>query len=722
MLSHWRLRQASGLFVVGVAGYAQQPRLSISTVRSVTRSVYLAAAQPYSGKSALALGLYEHMLRRSADVAVFRPVVRSGHEPDAAIHLLRSRGGVDLDDAAFFGTTYDDVHRSPDEALATIIDRFRSLASKASAVLVLGTDFTGVGAPAELQFNARVAANLGAPVLFIVTAHGRSPQEVRFAIDLGEDVLRANHASIKRVIINRADAASQDGIRAAVSDLEVPVDMLVDEPLLLAPSVRHLRDRIDGTLLIGDPDLLAREAQGVVVAAMTLPNVLDHLNEGSVVITPGDRTDIILSMLSAHRSDTFPSLSGLILSGGLRPDGQVWRLIEGVNARLPVLSTTLDTFETAAALADARGGIHADSARKIETALDLVESSIDIESVLDELAVESVGAVTPLMFQYELVEQSRRDRRHVVLPEGEDPRVLRAAATVLRRNMADLTLLGDEAAIRATATDIGIDISGADVVNPSTTPLRDSFAEEYYRLRQHKGITLDAALDIVADVSYFGTLMVHRGLADGMVSGAVHTTAHTIRPSFEIIKTKPGTSIVSSVFFMCLADRVLVYGDCAVNPNPNAEQLADIAISSADTAAQFGVEPRIAMLSYSTGASGAGEDVERVRAATTMVQERRPDLSVEGPIQYDAAVDASVAKTKLPESSVAGRATVFIFPDLNTGNNTYKAVQRSAGALAIGPVLQGLNKPVNDLSRGALVDDIVNTIAITAVQAQGERS
>ncbi len=686
----------------------------------MTRSVYVAAAQPYSGKSAVALGLYEHMLRRSADVAVYRPVVRSVAEPDAAIELLRSRGGVDLPDESFFGTTYSTVHRNPDEALAHIIDRYRALASRASAVLVLGTDFTDVGAPAELQFNARVAANLGAPVLFVVTAYERSPQEVRFAIDLAEDVLTANHAALKRVIVNRADPTSIDATKDAVADLDVPVDLLPDQPLLLAPSVRRLSERIDGELLLGDPELLAREAQGVVVAAMTLPNVLDHLREGSIVVTPGDRTDIVLAMLSAHRSETFPSLSGLILSGGLRPDDSVWRLIEGTGARLPVISTALDTFTTAAALAGLRGGIHADSHRKIETAMELVEASIDVEAVLDDLAVESVGAVTPLMFQYELVEQARSDPRRVVLPEGAEPRVLRAAATVLRRGMAHLTLLGDESEIRTMATDLGVDISAADIIDPTRSELRESFAEEYQRLRQHKGVTLDAAADIVADVSYFGTLMVHRGLADGMVSGAVHTTAHTIRPSFEIIKTKTGVSIVSSVFFMCLADRVLVYGDCAVNPNPTAEQLADIAISSADTAAQFGVEPRIAMLSYSTGASGSGADVERVRTATDLVHERRPDLSVEGPIQYDAAVDASVAQTKLPESSVAGRATVFIFPDLNTGNNTYKAVQRSAGALAIGPVLQGLNKPVNDLSRGALVDDIVNTVAITAIQAQGE--
>ncbi len=686
----------------------------------MTRSVYVAAAQPYSGKSAVALGLYQQALRVSPDVAVFRPVVRSTVEPDPAIELLRSRGGIDLPDEAFYGVTYSEVHADADDALAVIIDRYRDLASKASGVLVLGTDYTDVGAPAELQFNARVAANLSAPVLFVVSAHHRSPAEVGVAVDLAAQVVVANHAQLLRVIVNRVTPEAMDDTRATVAALGVAVDVLPDEPILLAPSVRRLVDSIDGSVLVGDPDLLANEAQALVVAAMTLPNVLGHLSDGCVVITPGDRSDIVLAMLAAHRSDTFPSLAGVILTGGLTPEAPVWRLIEGVGPRLPIISTPLDTFTTAARLADSRGGIYVDSVRKIETAIDLVADNVDVAAILTEVTEQSPGAVTPLMFQYGLVERARSAPRRVVLPEGSEPRVLRAAATVLRRGIADLTLLGDEAEIRSVATDIGVDVSAAQIIDPATSDLRESFAQEYARLRAHKGVTLDAALDVVTDVSYFGTFMVHQQLADGMVSGAVHTTAHTIRPSFEIIKTKPGTSIVSSVFFMCLADRVLVYGDCAVNPNPDAEQLADIAISSADTAAQFGVEPRVAMLSYSTGASGAGEDVERVRTATDLVRQRRPDLSVEGPIQYDAAVDLSVAQTKLPDSSVAGRATVFIFPDLNTGNNTYKAVQRSANALAIGPVLQGLNKPVNDLSRGALVDDIINTVAITAIQAQGE--
>ena len=325
---------------------------------------------------------------------------------------------------------------------------------------------------------------------------------------------------------------------------------------------------------------------------------------------------------------------------------------------------------------------------------------------------------TPLMFEYQLMERARVDRQRIVLPESEDDRILEAAAILLRRGVANLILLGDETKVRARASALGLDLDEASIVSPQDAELVEKFAAEYAAARAHKGMTVERAREIVTDISYFGTMMVHLGLADGMVSGAVNTTAHTIRPALEFVKTKPGVSTVSSVFLMCLADRVLAYGDCAVIPEPTTEQLADIAISSAETAQQFGIEPRVAMLSYSTGTSGSGADVEKVRAATALVRERAPDLLLEGPIQYDAAIDPEVARTKLPNSPVAGRATVFIFPDLNTGNNTYKAVQRSAHAIAIGPVLQGLRKPVNDLSRGALVSDIVNTVAITAVQGQ----
>jgi phosphate acetyltransferase len=427
---------------------------------------------------------------------------------------------------------------------------------------------------------------------------------------------------------------------------------------------------------------------------------------------------MLVGALTAHASETFPSLSAIVLNGGFELSPTILRLIEGLGTTIPIITTDLGTWAAAQRIAQTRGRLAADSQRKYDTALALFEKNVDASVLLAALDVARSSVVTPLMFEYGLIERARDDRKRIVLPEGDDDRVLRAAATVLSRGMADLTILGEPAEVRARAAALGVDIADAAILSPNDAELVERFAVEYTELRRHKGMTVDAAREIVTDVSYFGTMMVHLGLADGMVSGAAHTTAHTIKPGFEIIKTQPGVSVVSSVFFMALSDRVLVYGDCAVVPDPTAEQLADIAISSAGTADNFGIHPRVAMLSYSTGESGAGADVEKVRAATALVRSRMPELAVDGPIQYDAAADAAVGESKMPGSRVAGRATVFIFPDLNTGNNTYKAVQRSAGAVAVGPVLQGLNKPINDLSRGALVRDIVNTVAITAIQAQ----
>jgi phosphate acetyltransferase len=356
--------------------------------------------------------------------------------------------------------------------------------------------------------------------------------------------------------------------------------------------------------------------------------------------------------------------------------------------------------------------------RKIAAALGAFETHINIAALENRIEVVHSRRVTPIMFEYKLIERAKADRKHIVLPEGEEERILRASEILLRRGVADITLLGHPDEINNKIGALSLNLDEIQIIDPMVSDLRTDFAQTYYDLRKHKGISEEMAGDTVTDVSFFGTLMVHKDLADGMVSGAVHTTGETILPALQIIRTQPGFSVVSSVFLMCLADRVLVYGDCAVNPDPNAEQLAEIAISSAETAAIYGIEPRIAMCSYSTGESGKGAEVDKVRQATRIARERRPDLKIEGPIQYDAAVDAGVARTKLPESEVAGKATVFIFPDLNTGNNLYKAVQRSANAVAIGPVLQGLNKPVNDLSRGCTIADIVNTVAITAIQAQ----
>lgn len=433
----------------------------------------------------------------------------------------------------------------------------------------------------------------------------------------------------------------------------------------------------------------------------------------------------MIGSLAAHAAGS-PPIAGVLLTLGQHPGPNVLALAARLAPGTPVAVVPEGSWPTAAALTHLEGRLGAASPRKAEIALGLFELHVDTAELTSRIELSRSERVTPMMFEHELLERARAKRQHVVMPEGTEERVLRAAEILLRRNICDLTLLGEVDAVRRKAASLGIALpheGGEDraqvrIVDPATSPLRQQFAELYARLRAHKGMTVELALDVVTDVSYFGTLMVQEGIADGMVSGAVHSTAATIRPAFEVIKTSPGAAIVSSVFFMCLADKVLVYGDCAVNPDPDAQQLADIAIQSAETAAQFGVEPRVAMLSYSTGTSGSGADVEKVREATELVRKLRPDLLVEGPIQYDAAVDEHVAATKLPGSAVAGRATVLIFPDLNTGNNTYKAVQRSAGAVAVGPVLQGLRKPVNDLSRGALVEDIVHTVAITAIQSQ----
>lgn len=684
----------------------------------MARSVYVTSPEGHTGKSSVALGLVE-LFAAQVRVGVFRPIARADEHSDSVLTLLLAHDGVDLDYDQCIGVTYDAVHADPDGALATIIERYRRIEGLCDVVVIVGSDYTDVAGPAELAYNARIAANLGSAVVLVVSALQRQATDVRQVVDIATAELTAGHAEVVAVVANRASPIDLDAVQAALDGVSVPTWVMPDVPLLSAPTLGDLVLAVDGALLAGDPELFEREAEHIIVGGMTMEHVLDRLVDGTVVVVPGDRSDVVLAVVAAHAAEGFASLAGLILNGGYLPSDAVRRLIGVRGQRLPIVTTELGTFDATRRVAEAKGLLSTGSQRKLDTARSTFSQHVDGAALLAAVNVPRAEVVTPLMFEYDLVERARADRRHIVLPEGDDDRILRAASTLLAREVADLTILGDEGAIRARGSELGLDLGAAEVVSPLDPELRDRFAHVYADVRAAKGMTVDRAREIVSDVSYFGTLMVHLGLADGMVSGARHTTAHTIKPSFEIVKTLEGVSIVSSVFFMCLEDRVLVYGDCAVNPDPTAEQLADIAISSAATAAQFGVTPRIAMLSYSTGESGSGADVDKVRAATELVHARAPELVVDGPIQYDAAVDLSVARTKLPESEVAGKATVFVFPDLNTGNNTYKAVQRSAGAVAVGPVLQGLRKPVNDLSRGALVQDIVNTVAITAIQAQG---
>jgi phosphate acetyltransferase len=684
-------------------------------------SIYIASAEGGTGKSTIALGLLHLLAASGARVGVFKPIVRSADEPDDLLDLLLEHATATFDDRGQVrGVTYGRVDEDPEAALSEIVAGYHELASQCDVVVVIGSDYTGVFNPTALTLNARIAANLGAPVLLALNGHDRSAETITQIAQRCLTELGAAHARCAAIVANRCDPEHLGKICAALDTTGVPGFTLPEVPLLAAPTMAELCEALDGTIYSGDPELLRREALSVMVGGMNAEHILERLTEGQVVIVPADRSEVLLALVTAHQAQGFPSLAGIILNGGLLPHPTIDKLLKGIQPTLPLIATRHGTYKTAELASHTPARMRVGALRKIDTALEIAEHHIDGAALLRRMRVPAPSVVTPQMFEYRLLNRARADRRHIVLPEGNDDRILLAAGRLLARGIVDLTILGTEAIVRRRGAELGVDLSDARVLDPESSGLRDEFGADYARLRAHKGMTEDRAREIMCDVSYFGTMMVHRALADGMVSGAAHTTAHTIRPSFEIIKTAPGVSTVSSVFLMCLSDRVLAFGDCAVVPDPTVEQLADIAISSAGTAAKFGIDPKIAMLSYSTGESGAGANVDKVRAATQLVRDRRPDLLVEGPIQFDAAVEPTVAAAKMPESPVAGGATVLVFPDLNAGNNTYKAVQRTAGAVAIGPVLQGLARPVNDLSRGALVHDIVNTVAITAIQAQGD--
>ncbi|WP_067415756.1 phosphate acetyltransferase [Streptomyces sampsonii] len=687
----------------------------------MARSVYVTGTDRGDGRQVFELGLMELLTRRVDRVGVFRPLVHDG--PDRLFEVLRGRYRLSQDPATAHGIDYRraagiQAEQGTDALVSQLVDRYLAVARDYEVVLVLGTDYADTQLPDELALNARLANEFGASVLPVVGGRSQSAESVRAE---ARNAYRAYHAlgcDVLALGVNRVAAEDRDVVAQRLgARLPVPCYVLPDDPALSAPTVRQISRALDGTVLLGDDAGLARDVLDFVFGGATLPTFLHALTPGCLVVAPRDRADLVVGALAAHSSGT-PPIAGVLLTLGERPDPEVLRLAAKVAPGTPVVSVPGNSFPTATRLFTLEGRLDAATPRKAETALGLFEDWVDTAELLDRISVGSTDRVTPMMFEHKLLERARADRRRVVLPEGLEERVLRAADVLLRRSVCDLTLLGPIDAIRKKAADLGVDLGAAELIDPQESELRKRFAERYAQLRAHKGVSVELAYDVVADVNYFGTLMVEEGLADGMVSGSAHSTAATIRPAFEIIRTRPDATLVSSVFFMCLADRVLVYGDCAVNPDPNAVELADIAVQSALTGARFGVDPKIAMLSYSTGSSGSGADVEKVREATALARERRPDLLIEGPIQYDAAVEPTVAAAKLPGSEVAGQATVLIFPDLNTGNNTYKAVQRSAGAVAVGPVLQGLRKPVNDLSRGALVQDIVTTVAITAVQAQ----
>ena len=695
----------------------------------MSKAIYIATTEPNSGKSIISLGLMQMLLGKAAKVGYFRPIIDDypNGAKDNHINTIISYFNLQLQyEEAYAFTRSEVIHKNnqdkEDEVLDKIIDKYKAIEERFDFVLVEGTDFSGEGAIIEWDINVLMAKNLGIPTILLASGVGKTLDELVNNIYMAYDSFTDNGVEVLMVVANKVQPENLELVRKGL-EAQLPKNILIGvipkNPILGNPTIKEIVEVLDGKVLFGE-EYLNNQAGHFGVGAMQLRNYLTHLQKDGLVITPGDRADIILGALQANLSINYPNVSGIILTGNLVPEDSIIKLIDGLSDVVPIVSVKEGTFSITNRIGAIRPRIYAENIQKITTSIHDFSKHVPEDELAERLITFEAKGITPRMFQYNLLKRAKTDIKHIVLAEGLDERILKATKLLIDSNAVKITLLGDPVKIqeKVSQMDLDLDLSKVNIENPTESTHFKVYAQELYELRKHKNVNLAMAEDLMEDVSHFGTMMVHKGHADGMVSGAVHTTKQTILPALHFIKTRPGVSVVSSVFFMCLEDRVTVYGDCAINPNPTAEQLAEIAISSANTSRMFGIEPKIAMLSYSSGDSGEGADVDRVRTATQLVKERCPELKVEGPIQYDAAVDAKVGKVKMPDSQVAGEATVFIFPDLNTGNNTYKAVQRETGALAIGPVLQGLNKPVNDLSRGCTVDDIFNTVIITAIQAQ----
>ncbi|WP_276091416.1 phosphate acetyltransferase [Pedobacter sp. JY14-1] len=695
----------------------------------MTKNIFIASAEPYVGKSVIAFGLINMLLTKTQKVGYFKPIIAQEDPDKKDEHVAAMLGYFSLPvnyEDAFAFTRQGMMHQIDNEGNAsvinTIISKYKKLEDNYDFTVIEGSDFLGEGIAFEFESNALMAKNLGAPVLIVVSGRGKTASQLfKSAINIYRNFLQRD-VQVLGVVANMVNPEEAERIRQAFQN-QLPAELMIAvipvETALQSPTMKEITTALNAEVLFGE-SLMDNQVDNFVTGAMMLPNFLKHIKENVLIVTPGDRGDIIIGALQANLSANYPKVAGIVLTAGSLPDDPMLKLIEGLQTVIPIISVKKGTFETTTTIGAIHSRITIDDRKKITMAIDLFERYVDSKVLDNKIVTFNYTGITPHMFQYQLVKWAKRQKKHIVLPEGNDERILKAVEKLIAQDIVDITLLGDATEIGVLVKKLGLnlDLNAVRIHNPATSERYDDYVETLYMLRKAKQVNMEMARDMMTDVSYYGTMMVYKGDADGMVSGAVHTTQHTIRPALQFVKTRPGVSVVSSIFFMCLPERVAIFGDCAVNPNPTAQQLAEIAISSAESSARFGIEPRVAMLSYSSGTSGEGEDVERVREATAIVRARHPELKIEGPIQYDAAVDPLVGRQKLPGSEVAGRASVLIFPDLNTGNNTYKAVQRETGALAIGPMLQGLNKPINDLSRGCTVDDIFNTVVITAIQCQ----
>ena len=693
------------------------------------KTVFITSTEAHSGKSIISIGLVNMLLGKAQKIGYYKPIIDQNQPQHRDDHIDTILTHFDLPMA------YEDTYaftwqeamtkidtESQGEMIDTIIRKFKRLDEQYDFTVVEGTDYQGEGAVFEFDLNAQIAKNLGSPVIIVISGEEKTDDQVINAALSAIHNFAAREIQVLAVVANKISSESIKAVKNLLTK-QLPAGVLLaiieEDKRLKSPTMKEINAQLHGKVLFGE-ESLTNQVDNFVTGAMQVPNFLNYLKENVLIITPGDRGDIIISALQANLSASYPKIAGIVLTAGYMPEKPIMKLIRGLPTAVPILAVQTGTFETSNVVGAIRSRISSDNTRKIRLAIDTFDRSINLSELEKSLISLKPSGITPRMFQYQLTQWARRFKKHIVLAEGNDERILKAAARLLSQDIVDITLLGDAVEINKLIgqLDIRQELAKVRIVNPAKDERYSDYVNTLYELRKNKNVTLEMARDLMTDVSYFGTMMVYKGHADGMVSGAVNTTLHTIRPALQFIKTKPGVSLVSSIFFMCLTDRVCIFGDCAVNPNPTAEQLAEIAISSAESSERFGIEPRIAMLSYSSGNSGEGEDVEKVRRATEIVRSSHPELKIEGPIQYDAAVDPVVGKNKLPGSEVAGRASVLIFPDLNTGNNIYKAVQRETGALAIGPMLQGLRKPINDLSRGCTVDDVFNTVIVTAIQCQ----
>ncbi len=699
----------------------------------MAQSVMVVATEPGTGKSVISVGLADQFERHGIRTAYFKPIGMTGADADAIdpdIRFVKRALSLKLPAEQMVATDGQQVTRAIqegryDDILDRILEAHGRLAEAADLIVCEGVDSMRAFPALDSDINIDIAKNIDAPILLVTTARDRSLDEVVSAVALTCNGLNERGAEVMGVFVNQVEERRQgefaDSLRRELRGNAGArlFGVLPSLPVLSKPRVTDVVRTLRGRVLQGE-EQLDTQVGDVLVAAMGLENALHHFGDNCLVIAPGDREEILLAAAAAYASPAVPPPAAVVLTGGFEPRRKVMQLVHSLTSgRLPIIQVDELTYKTALQVDRIGPSLEEHQEDKMLAIRHAMEEYVDLDRLFGERITLSKRVVTPKRFLRRLRDKARADKKTIVLPEANVDRILKAAEALRRQDIVDIVLLGDEAQVRKFAKQIGVHLDdGVQIVNPLTDGAVDDYVQTLVELRKHKGLHEAAARDLMRDRTYFATMMVYKGRAHGMVSGATTTTQATLRPAFEFIRTREGFKNVSSVFFMCLPDKVLVYGDCAVIPNPTVEQLAEIALASANTAAAFGIEPRVAMLSYSTGSSGGGEDVDLVRAATALVKEGNPELMVEGPIQYDAAVDAKVAKTKLPDSKVAGQASVFIFPDLNTGNNTYKAVQRSAGAIAIGPVLQGLRKPVNDLSRGATITDIVNTVVVTAIQAQ----